>query len=54
MGAVSNTMHVDKLLTNMIMGYKPDGFIGGTLFPEVPVQKQADLYMIWDRARVLR
>ena len=54
MGAKSHDLHIDKALTNMALGYRPDGFIADMLFPVVPVQKQSDLYTIFSRADKLR
>lgn len=54
MGATAKTMHVDKVLSNVAIGYKPEGFIAGTLFPTVVVDKQSDIYQVYDRARKLR
>lgn len=54
MGAKSHDLHIDKALTNMAMGYRPDGFIADMLFPIVPVQKQSDIYTIFSRADKLR
>lgn len=54
MGATAKTLHVDKVLTEMAMGYKPSGFIADMISPIVNVQKQSDLYTVFDRGRRLR
>lgn len=54
MGATAKTMHIDKVLSQIAIGYKPAGFIADTLFPTVTVDKQSDIYMVFDRARRLR
>ena len=54
MGAVARDMHIDKVLTNMAMGYRPEGFIADRIFPTVEVQKQSDLYVEFNRADRMR
>lgn len=43
-----NTQHVDALLTNVSIAnwQSATNFIAGTVFPEIPVQKQSDLYVV--------
>ena len=38
-----NDYHVDTLLTNMLIGYRPMGFVGQDIFPVLPVMKESDL-----------
>jgi len=54
MGATAKNLHVDKVLTQMAMGYRPSGFIADTIFPKVRVDKQSDIYLEFDRGRRLR
>ena len=54
MGATAKDLHVDKVLTQMAMGYRPSGFIGDLILPTVPVDKQSDIYTEFDRGRLLR
>ena len=54
MGATSHDIHVDALLSQMAMGYRPEGFIADMLFPVVNVGKQSDLYVEFSRADRLR
>lgn len=54
MGATAKDMHVNKVLSQMAMGYKPEGFIADMIFPTVIVDKQSDIYLEWDRGRRLR
>lgn len=54
MGATSHDLHIDQLLTNMAIGYRPEGFIADMIFPTVQVGKQSDLYSIFSRADALR
>src|SRR5437660_1244065 len=42
--AEGRDFHVDQLATNLLLGYRPKGFIADRLFPVVPVQKQTGLY----------
>jgi hypothetical protein len=37
-------VHVDAILTNMSIMYKPKGYIADRIFPTVPVKKQSDKY----------
>jgi len=50
MAATNRDMHIDVALSNMAMGYRPEGFIADAIFPTVPVQKQSDLYYVFSRA----
>jgi len=54
MGATAKDLHVDKVLSQMAMGYRPDGFIADMIFPTVRVDKQSDIYTEFDRGRRLR
>lgn len=48
--ATGRDLHVDVALSNMAMGYRPEGFIADMIFPIVPVQKQSDMYHVFSRA----
>ena len=55
MGATSHhDLHIDKLLTNMAINYRPVGFVADLIMPQVTVDKQSDLYPIFSRADKLR
>lgn len=54
MGTVANDLHIDAALSEMALGYRPDGVIADMIFPVVNVAKQSDLYTIWSRADRLR
>lgn len=54
MGATSHDLHIDAALSEMAIGYRPEGFIADAIFPTVQVAKQSDLYTIWSRADRLR
>lgn len=54
MGATSHDIHIDKPLSEMAIGYRPEGFIADMVFPIVQVSKQSDLYVEWSRADRLR
>lgn len=41
--------HVDQLLSNVSIKYAPSGLIAMSVFPEVPVKKDSDLYRIYTR-----
>jgi hypothetical protein len=42
-------VHIDKVLTNISVGWPNNGFVGEALFPAVPVNKQSDLYYVFGR-----
>lgn len=50
MGASSHDLHIDQLLTQFAMGYRPEGFIADMIMPIVNVPKQSDIYPIFSRA----
>lgn len=45
----SGNVHVDKVLTNISIGYPNNGLVGERLLPSVPVLKQSDKYYIFGR-----
>jgi hypothetical protein len=53
-GATAENMHVDALLSNVAINYRPEGMIADMIFPMVPVQKQSDFYTIFLRSDALR
>lgn len=42
-------IHVDQLLSNVSVKYKPAGLIADQVFPDVPVKKTSDLYRVYER-----
>lgn len=46
---LANQVHVDTLLGNVSVKYKPEGLIGMDVFPSVPVKKTSDLFRVYDR-----
>lgn len=52
--ATGRDLHIDQVLSQMAMGYRPEGFIADMIFPTVPVQKQSDLYMVFNRGDRMR
>lgn len=54
MGATGKDLHIDAALSEVAIGYRPDGFIADLIMPIVPVSKQSDLYVVWSRADRLR
>jgi len=42
-------VHVDKVLTQISIGWPNNGFVGDALFPAVGVNKQSDLYYVFGR-----
>ncbi|HEX7013644.1 MAG TPA: major capsid protein [Steroidobacteraceae bacterium] len=47
-------LHIDQLLTNVVIAYRPQGMIVDRIAPVVPVGKQSDLYLVYDRADTVR
>jgi hypothetical protein len=45
-------LHVDQLLTNVAINYRPEGMIADQLAPVIPVQKETDSYPIFNRGEV--
>lgn len=54
MTATSHDVHIDQLLSNMAIDYRPEGFIADMIFPTVDVGKQSDKYAVFDRGQRLR
>lgn len=54
MGATAQDLHIDAALSEVALGYRPEGFIADMIFPVVDVMHQSDLYVIWSRADRLR
>lgn len=46
---LANQVHVDSLLSNISVKYKPEGFIGMEMCPQVVVKKTSDLFRVYDR-----
>lgn len=46
--------HIDVPLTNISVAYNPGGYIGTSLFPNVPVQRITDKYFIYSKGDWLR
>lgn len=44
-----NTLHVDKLLSNISVKYRNSEFIADEVFPRVPVKKDSDEYRVYTR-----
>jgi hypothetical protein len=53
---VPNELHIDRYLTNVSIDYmqSPDAFVAPQVFPVVPVAKQSDKYVVYDRASFWR
>lgn len=47
-------LHIDRLLSQMAIGYMNDETIAGTIAPVIPVEKQSDLYTVFSRADAFR
>lgn len=44
-------VHIDKVLSNISMGYKNEQFIADQVFPSLPVNKQSDKYYVYGMER---
>lgn len=44
-----NQVHIDALLTNLSIGYRPRGMIADQVFPVVPVEKKSDVYAVFPK-----
>ncbi len=53
-GVTAKSLHIDKVLTQMAMGYRSEGMIADMIFPIVIVDKQSDIYLEADRAGITR
>ena len=42
-------VHVNAALTNLALGYHPQGLIARTIFPVIPVMKESDKYYVWNK-----
>lgn len=50
-----SAVHVDRTLTNYSVAVmNDDGFLGDRVFPVIPVNKQSDLYRVYDRGSFQR
>lgn len=47
-------LHVDQVMTNFVQGYRPKGIIVDRVAPIVPVDKQSNFYIVYDRGDTLR
>jgi hypothetical protein len=54
MNPTSNAVHVDRLLTNISIGYKNPDYIADNLFPMVPVTKRSDIVPKYDQSHWFR
>ncbi len=47
-------LHVDQHLSNVVLNYRPMGFIADQVFPVVQVPKQSDNYVVFEQADLFR
>jgi len=47
--ATGRDLHIDQVLSEMAIGYRPEGFIADMIFPTVTVQHQSGLYSVFNR-----
>lgn len=48
-GPLKSNLHVDKLLSQISVKYRPSGMIGMDVFPTLNVKKDSDLYRVYTR-----
>jgi hypothetical protein len=53
-GATGRDLHIDVPLTNLTIGYEPQGLIAPLIYPIVPVEKETNVYYVWAKAETLR
>lgn len=46
-------LHIDQVLTQIALGYKPPGVIVDAIAPIITVQKATDIYPVYSRAEIL-
>jgi hypothetical protein len=54
MGLTSRDVHIDMPLTNLVVGFEPQGFIVNEIFPIVNVNKQSDVYYKYTKGDFFR
>lgn len=42
-------VHIDAALSNLSIAYRNEGYVGDTVFPIVPVDKQSDYYFVFTK-----
>lgn len=52
--ATGRDLHIDGPLSNILVNYRPSGFIADRIFPVVPVGKQSDLFFQYSQADLWR
>lgn len=53
-GATGRDLHIDAVVSNITIGFRPQGFIADQIFPVIPVQKETNFYYVWPREEWLR
>lgn len=48
-GATGRDLHIDAVLSNITIGFRPQGFIADQIFPVIPVNKETNFYYTWPR-----
>lgn len=49
-----NEVHIDAALTNVLIGYHPQGMIAEQIFPVISVKKESDKYYEWNKGEAFR
>ena len=53
-GATGRDLHIDAPLTNLTIGYRPQGLIAPDIYPLVQTPNQSGVYYVWTSAEFLR
>jgi hypothetical protein len=53
-GATGRDLHIDAVLSNITIGFRPTGFIADQVMPVVNVSKETDFYYTWPREEWFR
>jgi len=49
-----NEVHIDAALSNVLLGYHPQGMIAEQIFPVIPVKNESDKYYEWNKGEAFR
>ena len=53
-GASGRDLHIDAVLSNLTIGFRPTGMIADQVFPVVNVDKETNFYYVWPREEWFR
>jgi len=53
-GATGRDLHIDVPLTNISIAYDPPALIAPLIYPIIPVEKETNVYYVWNKAEAMR